>query len=719
MVNNMQLIRYLREEGSLALKDNLPAPLREAELFRYILNRLPIGLIPNETLAGEYGVQYLDEESRNNLLNAIERSFGNEGIKPFAELYVRSDLEKQMSAEFICYFDYTAAHTTLDYQKAIESGIDGILKEVSVEKDQAEGERKIYLDAVEIALHTILNWVEKLSNMALELAKDSKHSDFRQNLLQMGNMLKRVPKYPAESFHEAVQSVWLLHLLVGISEYSGASLSLGRADQYLYPYYLKDLKTGVDKEDIEKTIEDLWKKLNCPEYSDPACALNLGGVDLEGKDLFNPLSEMFVAASRHMKLPSPILAARIHKNMEQRVFDLLVDPELSVMGQPTYYGEFACRRALKERGIPETELWRFSVNSCMGLIMPGEEISDMWGGVVNLLLPLELSMNVGKPFLHKIPMAFATVPQTEYTSFEKFFKQYRSYLKEIVDFVVKGNRKCTESIAKNLPNPFLSAFITDCIKKGMDRAAGGARYHSVIIEGAGFANVSDALTAIKKLVFDERKYILQEMLRASQNNFNGYEDIYGEILKCPKYGNGNMEADSIASAVTAVFAEIVSVYTHDNLYYLPSYHSLDANVGWGQKIGASLDGRHAGEPLNKNAGAGMGKNKEGHTALFLSASSIGQSQLSGGQPVDIYIDKSMLSELEGKRKFQALLQTYFELGGLQIQVNAVSIENLKQALENPADHQDILVRIGGYSARFVNLDRRTQEEMMHRFERDM
>ena len=660
-------------------------PVREARLFARVLEALPCGVMPGETLVGDFGPQFLTEAEVAALAAEIAAT---RTPQPEAAAPSPADL---MHGWHHCCGGYTLAHTCADYQRVIEEGLAGLMSEVRDAQIGAAESRLNTLRGMEIALEAVIAWANGWGAAGA-------HS----------------PQCPARTFHEALQAIWFVHAAIGLSELSDASLSLGRLDQFLYPLFCADLARGVPEADLEQSLRDFWLKLN--RFGDPACTVNIGGVDDAGRDLFNPLSAMILRVSRELRLPSPLLAVRVHPDIPPEVFDAYLDPDLLAMGQPTFYGEFPCREALVRRGVPAAEAHRMTLNSCMGIVIPGEEISDMWGGVVNMLLPIELAANAGAPFAHEMPIPLAPEARSEYASFDEFFVQSAAYLDVLVAFCVGQNRAATEHAAQHQPNPFLSALTRDCVARGLDRADGGARYHSVIIEGFGWANAADALVAIKRLVFEENRHTLTELVAAAKRDFAGDDDLLREILRCPKFGNGDAEADAMARRLTETFAQSVARHSHGNMTYLPSYHTLNAHIGAGAHLPASPDGRRAGEPLAKNVGPMLGRATQGLTGVILSASAIDQPALSGGQALDISIPaRDLARDPALKRDVQALLQTYFARGGLEVQINGLTADDLRAAIAAPAAHQDLLVRIAGYSARFVSLSAEVQAEMVRRF----
>jgi pyruvate-formate lyase len=700
--NLWDIVHTLRQ--SVTVDPAMPVPLREARLFRHTIEHLPIGLEDGESLAGDFGAAYLDE--------AEQASFPRAAATPATPL----PEPMQQLARFRCNAGYTPAHTCADYARVVQGGLQEALDEIAAARQQGGADPAI-LDAMQESIAAVAAWARRFAVLAERLAVATPEPERRGRLLRLAKACRHVPLQPARTFFEAVQGIWLVHTAIGISERCTASLSLGRLDQYLWPFYQRDLAAGVPAEDLRATLRDLWLKLN--RFGDAACAVNLGGLDAAGRDLCNPLTRLIIELSKELALPSPILAARVHADLPEDVFASLLDARLFSAGQPTFYGEIPCRQAMLRRGVPAAEVHRFTMNSCMGLVMPGEEISDMWGAVLNLLLPLELALNGGRPFAAELPLALRTRALAAYASFEELQAKFEEYAAELLGLLVAENRRQMADWAANRPNPFLSAITRGCIASGTDRAAAGARYHSVIVEGFGWCNASDALTAIRRLVFSERRFSLEALVRAARSDYRDDPALRTALLACPKFGNGDSEADGMAARVTAGFAAMVSGHSSGNIAFLPSYHTLNAHVGAGKITAASLDGRRAGDPLGKNVGPMPGAIHCGPTGVILSASHLDQGALGGGQALDLSVDPLLVAQPAWQAAFRALLLTYFQRGGLQIQVNGVTAATLRSALAAPAEHQDLTVRIGGFSARFNSLGHEVQAEVIQRTEQGL
>lgn len=708
---NWQIISFLRREGAASPESAVSAaPIREARVFEYILGNLPLHYFDGDLIAGDFGWREEDDSK-------LRRFFASSENNPTGNPPPVISPEEELKRNFHCFGGYTSAHTCIDYEKLINIGIEGIIREISESKNAAGEHEGIYLAAMEITMEALLKYARRFTAMLEKKLTDTKDENQAILLKKLIGICGRTPSRPAAYFHEALQSIWFVHSLIGISEYSDASISLGRFDQYLYPFYRKSIEAGNSEGDLEKILKDFFIKLN--RYGDAACSVNLGGIGKHGEDLCNPLTAMIIRVVSANNFASPILAARIHPGIPQDIFDQLTTHELFIKGQPTFYGENACRKALGTRGVQKDEIDNWAANSCMGLVIQGSEISDMWGSVINFLLPLELTLNNGCPFEKTLPIMLHTQPCDEFGDSKSLMYKFLEYLRELTGYCIRNNRLHTEKALQERPNPFLSSFLNKCIERGKDRLGGGVEHYTVIVEAFGLINAADALFAIDSLVFKEKKYSLANLLCAAKNNFAGYETLLQDIRNVPKYGNGHLAADGFAAGLADHFYEIVNSFSDGKVVYAPSFHTLNVHIPAGKKYGASLDGRLSGEPLAKNVGTTPGMALSGHTSLIKSAATIDQSKYFGGQALDLSIDASLVNDIDSKRKFQALIRTYFELGGLQIQVNGLNAETLKAALEEPDRYRDLIVRIAGYSDYFNRLGIDTQQEMIKRFSQGM
>lgn len=682
----------------------LPAPIRGAELFRHTVEDMPLSILPDDLIPGWYGF-----ETRPELPDPIPQL-------PFQSFFTEEQarIRRELHQNFQMRGSYSTGHTCIDYGRIVSCGMEDVLRQVQTEaaKPELSEEKQIMLNAMERSILAVGIYSRRYRELAMQMAQNADSESNRNRLLRMANALERVPMQPAENFYEGVVAVWLMHVLIAIADQSWASISLGLMDQYLYPLYCKSLQSGVSRDDCKNVLKNLFLLLD--SYGDGACALNIGGLSADGHDQMNDLSELLIEVEKEMRLRSPILVVRVHPDMPQSILDSVIDLSLFQIGQPTFYGELPCREAVRLRGIDPQEASTFSVNSCMGLVIAGREIADMWGCVINMHLPLELAVNAGKPFFGEMPFSLKTPPLAEIHSTEELLQQYEKYLFEILPVVFANNFRTAQEAAQNSPDPLLSALTDGCIERGLDRAI-GAFYNTITVECMGTINTGDAIRAIEQLVFQQHAYTLPQLMEAVKTNFEHSPEIHAALRKCDKYGAGIREVDSICARLGNMMADFCESHSFANFRYLPSLHTIDANIGHGAALGAMLDGRKAGEPVNKNANPTVDALTANPTGHILSAASFPQNRYSGGQPIDLYFDRNNLSTPEQRAKIRQLILTYFDLGGLQFQVNSIDPDILQKAFDAPEQYPHLIVRIGGYSARFVELGRGTQLDLIQRF----
>ena len=689
---------YIKSRHYDELKDK-PTCIREAMLFRYEAMEMEIFLDETDEIAGRYGF-------------ATMPAYENDRHFPYHDVYtpeqrtLRQDMDRVMQLR-----SWPAkGHTCIDYGRILREGTDSYAATIRqrLTDPTLDTDGKTYLQAMLIALEAVSIWSSRFAALYREKC-DQVSPEARPRYARICQALERVPMQPARDFLEATQALWLLHSLVPLSERSWASISIGRFDQFMYPYW--ERADVAEKERIPAYICSLFRLLD--SYGDGACALNLGGMDAEDHDQMNDLSRVILQAEKDAHRRSPIITARITPDTPDDIWDALLDETLFTMGQPTFYGEVNCRRAMEYRGVPHGDACGFSVNSCMGLVVAGQEIADMWGCMFNMHAPLELTVNHGAFFAGPSPLPLHTAPRTP-QNLEELLATYRSYLQELLAVAVTFNELEAQNVAVNEPNPFLSVFTEDCIRLAKDRID-GCRYRTATMEGMALTNTADAICAIDTLVFREGKYTIDELVNAALGNYENCGTIRRDILSCPKYGTGDPYADRITATLFDYVAELLKPMDTGNRRYAGSLHTIDTNVGYGAGLGATLDGRLAHTPINKNAGPSLQVLTKEPTSLVLSAGKMPQYKFSGGQPIDLHFDVDVVRHQP--QRIRELIQIYFQSGGLQFQVNSVDADTLRKAMAEPENYRDLIVRIGGYSGYFNDLAHGTKLELIERFDK--
>ena len=695
------IIDYIKNKYYDELSGLSPS-IRQATVFKYTTEEMPLLIKEGDRIAGWYGYETWDELPKVQ----DQISFGESTLSD-EQKAVRQRLCEELKTEV----NFTASHTLIDYGTILEKGLEHYTS--LVKKELEKYPENDLLRGMKISLEAACNFSLRFAEAVKKSCDGTEDEKKKEALLKIYNALCRVPKKGAETLLEAVQSLWLVHSLIPMAEMSWASISVGRLDQTLYPYYKKHIASGGTKEEAKELLKNLFLLLD--SYGDGACNLSIGGLDEQGRDMINDLSLLLIETEKEMALRAPIFTLRVTPSLPEEVFDSLIDFDLFKIGQPTFYGELNCRKAVENRGFDRSDAANFSTNSCMGMIVAGKEFADMWGIKFNSHLPLELAVNFGKPINSELCLTLGTEP-AEITDFEQLLGEFGKYFAELMSVCAKLYEAVAADRAANAPDPFLSALTEGCIQNRGDRAT-SAKYNTVTVETMGLVNVCDALEAIKELVFEEKKYTLKELVLAAKMNYDGYENIRLDMSECKKYGMNDPEVNELFKRICEMVAKSCKKLGHDNRFYLPSLHTIEANIEYGMKLYATLDGRKAGIPVNKNANPSILLQKLEHTSQVLSAVSFDQTEFSGGQPIDLYFDKEWFKTKETRDKIKALIKTYFELGGLQFQVNSMDVELLEKAHAAPQDYPFVIVRKGGYSVRFSEMSKENRAEFIEQAKR--
>ena len=689
--------------------EGLSKPMREARLFRKALELYPLHIRCGDVLAGWYGYASREE---------MEKVYGD--VPDQSSILPEPPHDGKTPVEWLKKHgfkpgSYDRGHYELDYQTLLARGLDAYLADVEKELQNSENsaEKNEYLLGMRAALACAEVFSNRYADLAEQMAREEADETEKNKLLRMAAACRKLPMKPAEDFFEAVQSAYLIWSLSCISYGTWVSVSFGSFDQFMYPYYQKSKEKGMTEEEMIEILLQLFRMLDV--YNGVDCVISVGGVDADGNDLTNELSYLLVKAEKHSKLRSPLFVARVNRNTPQKLMRELISSELFEMGQPSFYSEENCLAAMRGRGIDEATARGYGISTCMNPVIPGSEVTHGWGCMVNTHLPLELTLNNGRPICGELPIALKTKPRADYQNADEIFAQYERYLRELFEIAMTWQQEHTVRHAKEFPNPFLSALTNDCIKRGKDRWDGGAVYHNLVIEAFGFANTADAVTAIEKLVFEEKKYRVSDLIEAARADYEGYEALHKDLLQCDKYGMNVERADRNAYRVLSIVSNICEENRAENRRYLPSMHTLWTDVEWGAKRSAFLDGRRAGEPVNKNAGPSTLVRRVGPTSIALSACKMDQIRFSGGQALDVHIGIRNMDSERNRDKIAAYIQTYFRLGGLQLQINGLTSETLQRAYDKPADYPNLMVRIGGHSRYFNDFTNRMKQEFIQRF----
>lgn len=705
--------------SALACPEGTPPYRRAAAGLAGLFAALPAKVGPLDLLAAHYGglaARLEPAEWEVEQQRLVERSAATMGVGerlPPALATALDDLAATVAP--IEGGVNPAGHHLPDYEQVLEKGLLAMADEAdAAARGLADPERAAASRGMAETLRAFVDFCERHGEVASGLAAPAEPTR-EAELRALAAVCRQVPGRPARTFYEAVQAVWFVFFGLNVTEIPSAN-TLGRLDQLLYPYYAADRAAGrLDEETAFELVAQLLLKA---AGSSRGQALTLGGRTAAGDDATNDLTRLFLQAAASLNIGSPILALFVHDDMAAEDLDLAAAVTRYASGQLSYYSWDCAGALLAERDLPAADRARVAVNSCMGVVPAGLEVSNMWGCV--LLLPALLESvaagGVSRDGVVYEPFGRFAKPPEAYGSVEELIAAYERAVAAVAALGAERFRALAAFVARRWPNPLVSSLLDDCRARGRDRLDGGPRYHSCICELLGWANVSDSLVAIDELVFRRRVTTLAELVAAARADWAGHAELHRQVLDCPKYGNGDPRADGLARRVIESAIETVCAQRRagEHAEFLPSLHTHGSHVGRGAKCPVSLDGRRYGGALNKQLGPSVWAATAGPTGAIASAARMPCSRLTGGQALDLAVPPSILDDAAGRERFRALLRTFFAQGGGQVQVNCVDSATLRAAQETPEEYSNLLIRIGGHSDRFVNLDRPLQDDLIAR-----
>jgi len=639
------------------------------------------------------------------------------------------------SASGFCIINANLAHIGID-GTVLTKGLKGIGKEVEAELEKLnlgkEGdlEKYLFLKAVSMALEAVPLFAERYSELAKSLAIREKDIGRKAELERIAEICHWVPGNPPRSFHEALQSIWFIYVALMIEGW-GYGIGFGRPDQYLYPFYRKDIQKGIlREEEARELIELLYIKLNAvltPQGSEAVKTfggfaiwgnITLGGINKDGKDAVNELTYLFLDAEENVRLMSEDLIIRIHKSNPDAYVLRAVEVLKTLKGKFKFVNDEITIRQLIKDGKPPEYARDYIMAGCVTPTIPGFS-HDIPGGPLNLPLMLELALNNGVFRLTGEQIGPKTGDPRIFSSYEEVWDAYKKQVEAAIPIAAMFRNADRKLYAEFCPTPFQSALYPRCIKRGIDITNGGTvPYASQAMMAVGAPNVGDSLAAIKKAVFEDKKLSMEQLLSAVDKNYESEEEVLHIVENCPKYGNGDDYVDSIVCQIVDHFSDRVGEYES-----LPGVVSnaaalaLTSNISLGQIVGALPDGRKAGAPFaDGGISPCQGKNISGPTSTMRSVAKIDHLKLSGGCVLNMRFNPDVLENVSRRSKFVSLIRTFFASGGSFVQFNIVDNETLREAQRNPEKYRDLLVRVSTYSAYFVELSKELQDDIIARLE---
>ena len=624
--------------------------------------------------------------------------------------------------------DHAQGHICPDSALWLKMGPLGIMNQAQEKLKTCEESQKEFYECVVLVMQGACTFMKRYHDMIMENI-DEVEEPYQQSLRTVANNCLNLTKRPPETFHEAVQSLWFLFVLLHM-ESNASSFSPGRMDQYLYPYYQKDIESGkISMEDVLDILECLWLKFNQIVYLRNQNSakyfagfpigfnIAIGGEDENGNDTYNELSLLCLQCQYDLGLPQPNLSVRLNRNSSHELMQKAIEVVSKGSGMPQFFNDEAIVHALMELGIEKKDALNYAIVGCVELTTHGNNLGWSDAAMFNLNKALELTLNHGKCLLTDEQIGLDLGGLDTYQTFEDLEKAFQQQIDYFIDKMMQCEVIVEKAHQDCLPTAFLSSVIDDCLENGLDVTKGGAKYNLSGIQMIQIANLADSLAAMKKLVYDDQVIDAKELLAALQSDFKGYEIIQTMLLnKVPKYGNDVEWVDRLGAKWAEYFRSRMKDYTN---YRGGPYHTgmytVSAHVPMGENVGASPDGRNALTPL---ADGGMspvyGRDLKGPTAVLKSVSRLNNTLTTNGGLLNMKFLPEFFETKNGMNKFENFLRAFVDLKVPHIQFNVVRREDLEDAQIRPQLHKSLTIRVAGYTAYFVELAHKLQDEIIER-----
>jgi formate C-acetyltransferase len=597
-------------------------------------------------------------------------------------------------------------------------------------RDSAAYEKMEELKAMDIAADAMIHYAERYSKEAKKLARKEKNAARRKELTRIAGICARVPAHPPRDFWEAIQAYWFVHVGVILELNPWDAFNPGRLDQHLCPFFEKGLKNGtLTREKARELLQAFWIKFNnqpappkvgvtaeeSSTYTD-FVLINTGGVRSDGSDAVNELSYLLLDVVEEMRLTQPSSMVQISKKTPDRFLKRALEIIRTGFGQPSVFNTDVIIQELLRQGKSIEDARNGGASGCVETGAFGKECYILTG-YFNIAKILEITLNNGLDPRTGRKIGLETGDPARFSSFDQLLEAFKTQLNHFINIKIRGNNIIERLYAEHLPVPFLSLFIDDCVVKGKDYNDGGARYNTNYIQGVGLGTITDSLAAIKFNAFDKKYITMGELLEALRTNFHGYETLRQKLVnRTPKYGNDDDYADQFARTVFEDYYEAVDgrPNTKDGHYRI-NLLPTTVHIYFGKAVGATPDGRKAGEPLSEGVSPVQGADRKGPTAVIKSVAKIDHAR-TGGTLLNQKFTPQLLADEEGLDKLAHLIRTYFKLDGHHIQFNVVNSDMLRDAQRRPEKYRDLIVRVAGYSDYFVDLNVELQNEIIKRTE---
>ena len=747
MLQNILANMSIYIEDKTLLAGNQGTKNRNAPIFpEYTMGFVMAELDQFEKRDGD--VFYITEETKEQL-RSIAPFWQNNNLRARGEALLPDEVSVFMETGVFGMegkLNAGDAHLAVNYEKLLADGLRGYEKRTREKKaeldltDPDSIDSYAFYKAVLIVIDAVHKFALRYSRLAAQLACQETDTKRKAELVKLSEICAKVPYEPASSFYEAVQSVWFIQLILQI-ESNGHSLSYGRFDQYMYPYYIKDIRADrLSQEDALELLTCLWiKTLTINKVRSQSHTLSsagspmyqnvtIGGQTPDKKDAVNELSFAVLQSVAQTRLTQPNLTVRYHKGINQRFFDECIEVMKLGFGMPALNNDEIIIPSFIQWGVKEADAYNYSAIGCVETAIPGK-----WGyrctgmSYINFPRVLLCAMNNGVDMTSGKRFTKGYGYFTEMTSYEELLTAWDKTVREMTRYSVMVENAIDKASERDVPDILCSALTDDCIGRGRTIKEGGAVYDFISGLQVGIANMADSLAAIKTLVFDEKKLTAKQLWAAILDNFTAPENqrIQGMLINdAPKYGNDEDAADLLVVEAYESYLDEIKKYPNTRYGRGPiggirygGTSSISANVGQGLGTMATPDGRKAREPLAEGCSPAHNADKNGPTAVFKSVSKLPTGKITGGVLLNQKITPTMLETEGSKQKLECLIATFFHrLHGYHVQYNIVSQATLLDAQAHPEKHKDLIVRVAGYSAFFNVLSKATQDDIIGRTE---
>ena len=698
---------FCRSEGD-------PLPLRYAYGLDHVLHEIAIAIHEDELLVGEVGVEDVTQTRARDL--AAAKAYWQDREQAFQRSLPAYEDAKRAGSHGLSWKWFNRdGHAIPAFEMILSLGLDGLRARTQEANQEDDERRHTFSQAMIVTLDALSDYIERYATLAYQQAEKAGEPCRQAELEQIGNLCSWIAHHPPQTFWEALQLVWFVHLGIKMDD-GGVGHSFGRFDQYLYPTYQADRQAGrITVEDARELLALFWIKLN--REGDDIAHLSLGGQTSQGADAANDLSYLCLQVERWVGRKQPNLSTRVHCGTPERYWNEIARTVRRGAGHPGIFNDEVIVPGLVQYGIPIEIARDHAQVGCVETFLPG--LGAPWTDCyLNLAKCLELALHNGNDGLTGERIGPATGDPHAFETFQDLFAAYERQVQCALYEMLAAKDDYDALVSEHKPEPLNSAFIHDCLLRGLDATGGGARYLLTGAYGVGLGTTIDSLVAVKTLVFDEKTLTMAELLAALEVSFRGRDRVLALCRQTPRYGNDDDRADQIAVQVIESFGQQARDYparAADAVHYA-MLGSVLSHTSMGRLTAASANGRLAGETLSDGGSPSQGENRSGATATLRSLSKANYQLAPGGAAINLRLAPDQVANEDGLSRLVNLLQTYVDLGGEQLQVTVVGADTLRRALAHPDQYRDLVVRVAGFTAYFVTLNPDLQREIVARTE---